>query len=102
MDMIDQIKMVKQVVEKYYDENASSLIPQSLGFGEQERNHVIQIGTSILCTKWGIGYSGGGFVEAVVENNLSRAVSNADRVNQFALRFYCVMMYNVGMPAELV
>lgn len=101
MTVLEKKEIVKEIVTKYFLENAKYFISNK-DVVNWEMDHIVNIGTSILCTKWGIGPMGGGFVEAVVENNLSRAVSNADTTNQYALRFYCAMLYNVGMPSELV
>ena len=60
------------------------------------RSHVIGIGTSILGTKWGIGFEGGSFVQAVVGNDLMGAFSRADHINRNAMGFYCKLLYNVG------
>jgi hypothetical protein len=51
--------------------------------------------------KWGIGYPPGGFVQAVVDNDLMRAFANADNVNQHAMKFYTMLMYNVGRPSDV-
>lgn len=67
----------------------------------EQGQHIVHIGTSILCTKWGIGYPGGGFVQAVVDNDLMNAVGRADSTNVKMLPFYCKLIYNVGMPMEL-
>ena len=45
-----------------------------------------------ISTKWHIGYAGGGFVQAVVDNDLQRAFANADNVNVKALKFYCQLI----------
>jgi hypothetical protein len=100
MQIADQIQTVRSLVEDYFDQNASNSIYDRAEV-EWNRDHIINIGTSILCTKWKIGYEGGGFVQAVVDNNLTRAVSNADATNIKALKFYCQLMYNVGMPEQL-
>jgi hypothetical protein len=100
MQVADQIQIVRNLVEKFYQDSLvwdSSMPPMS---GEQVQ-HVIQIGTSILCTKWGIGYPGGSFVQAVVDNDLMAAVGRADGTNVKMLPFYCKLIYNVGMPMEL-
>ena len=41
-------------------------------------NHIIDIMVSIMCTRDKSSYAGGGFVEAVVANNLYLALSRAD------------------------
>lgn len=100
MQAADQIQKVRSLVEDYYNkslqwaENAPVL-------SDQQKEHVIQIGTSILCTKWGVGYPGGSFVQAVVDNNLMEAVGRADFTNVKMLPFYCKLIYNIGMPMEL-
>jgi len=97
MEAFEQIAIVKEEVKSYLEKYPYRL--ESLS--ESELDHVLNIGTSILCTKWEVGHPGGGFVEAVVNNNLMAAISRADSTNIKALPFYCQMLYNVGMPAEL-
>lgn len=59
-----------------------------------ERDHIINIGTSILCTKWKIGYPGGSFVQAIVDNDLQGAFGRADSINQDCIKFYVMLAYN--------
>jgi hypothetical protein len=67
-----------------------------------EREHVITIGTSILCTKWKIGYPGGSFVQAIVDNNLSESFGRADTANRDIILFYCKLIYNATYPEKLI
>lgn len=89
----DHVDRIRAKVEEFYDRHShlvdleSRLIPDS-------RQHIIDIGTSILCTKWGVGYPGGSFVQAVVSNNLMESFSRADSINSGAIRFYCSLIYN--------
>jgi hypothetical protein len=96
------MKEVRELVENYFNEHAANTIPLSTLLHDKAKDHIINIGTSILCTKWDIGYPGGSFVQAVVNNNLMEAVGRADATNVHALKFYCQLMYNVGMPTDLV
>lgn len=100
MQVADQIQKVRSLVEDYYNKSLqwAENIPV---LSDQQKEHVIQIGTSILCTKWGVGYPGGSFVQAVVDNNLMEAVGRADSTNVKMLPFYCKLIYNIGMPMEL-
>jgi hypothetical protein len=41
-------------------------------------NHILDIMVSIMCTRDKSSYAGGGFVEAVVANNLYLSMSRAD------------------------
>ncbi len=75
----------------YADQCGSNFITHS----KWERDHIVDIGTSILCTKWEIE-EGGGFVQAVVNNNLSEAFSRADEVNQDCIKFYLMLLYNTS------
>lgn len=86
------IDRIKAAVEEFYDQHAeyNGLAYQS----PDARQHVINIGTSILCTKWQVGYPGGSFVQAVVNNDLMGAFGSADHINQGAIKFYCSLIYN--------
>jgi len=60
---------------------------------ENVSNHILDIMVSIMCTRDKSSYAGGGFVEAVVANNLYLAMSRADtdcRNNIFLLSM-CAM-----------
>lgn len=96
MERFEKVSIVKGIVENYFEENSQYTGLDSLS--EESQEHVIQIGTSILCTKWEIGYEGGGFVQAVVANDLRGATSRADGTSMKALKFFCQLMYNVGQP----
>lgn len=94
MDTFKKIEVVKELVSKYLKENG-----KHAGLSEEDCYiHIVEIGTSILCTKWQVRYAGGGFVQAVVDNDLQRAFAYADSTNLKALKFYCQLMYNVGIP----
>jgi hypothetical protein len=45
---------------------------------ENPSNHILDIMVSIMCTRDKTSYAGGGFVEAVVDNNLYLSMSRAD------------------------
>ena len=45
---------------------------------ENVSNHILDILVSIMCTRDKSSYAGGGFVEAVVANNLYLSLSRAD------------------------
>ena len=97
MTIQEKMQRVRELVEGYYAANSSD-IP----FFVDDREHIVEIGTSILCTKWKVGYPGGGFVQAVVNNDLRGAFDRADNTNSYALKFYCKLMFNVGMPSDLI
>jgi hypothetical protein len=95
------MEKVRKLVEDYFEKHAHTVIPVALLLNDDAKEHIINIGTSILCTKWNVGYPGGSFVQAVIDNNLMEAVGKADSINVNALKFYCQLMYNVGMPFGL-
>lgn len=99
-DINDQMETVRKLVDDYYVDSLvrDYIVPPMTS---EQGQHIIQIGTSILCTKWGVGYPGGSFVQAVVDNDLMAAVGRADDTNIKMLPFYCKLIYNVGMPMEL-
>jgi hypothetical protein len=64
---------------------------------ENVSNHILDIMVSIMCTRDKSSYAGGGFVEAVVANNLYLAMSRADtdcRNNIFLLTMCCANCYS--------
>lgn len=95
MDIIQ--KAVKSYVESYIGYAQGSELTNLI----QHNDHIVMIGTSIMATKWGIGWDGGSFVQSVVDNDLMGAVGRADHINSQMLKFYCSLMYNLGMPEEL-
>lgn len=96
MERIEQIKIVKGIVEDSFDENAMYTGIDDMN--EENKAHIINIGTSILCTKWQIGFEGGGFVQAVVDNNLMKAVGSADGTSLKGLKFFASLLYNTVKP----
>ena len=92
----EQIDIVRKLVEEFYIENApyTGLMFQNL----EEREHIITIGTSILCTKWGVGYQGGGFVQAFVSNDLQESIGRADGTSLKGFKFFGQLIYNIPMP----
>ena len=99
MNPEQQQEIVRTVVSDYFDKYAIQYVPYTMM--SIERDHIVDIGTSILCTKWNVGYPGGSFAKAVVDNNLSEAFGRADDINIYCIRFYVMLMYNVGAPAVL-
>ena len=99
MDTPEQIEVVRKLVEDSFSENSHYTGLSSLD--EQSKDHIINIGTSILCTKWEVGYKGGGFVQSVVSNDLMGAVGNADGTSLKGLKFFLQLMYNNSKPITL-
>ena len=66
----------------------------SVTLTEEERNHVINVGVSVLQTRDG-GIQGGSFVQAVVDNDLSRTYNRADSVNRRVIPFYIILLNHV-------
>jgi hypothetical protein len=92
----DQIEIVKKEVVNYFNQNAEYTGVANLG--DSERNHIIEIGTSILCTKWKVGYPGGGFVQSFVDNDLMATFLKADSTVYKSLRFFVMLTYNTSKP----
>lgn len=99
MTPTQQIATVRTLVEDY----CSREMYLTLGFTptDEEYEHILNIGESILCTKWNVGYPGGSFVQAVVENNLQLAFTRADYINRKYIPLYIGLMQSVNFPQEL-
>jgi hypothetical protein len=93
-ETIDHRDRVRNGVVKYILNN-SSLIPKEYFYDGHIDQHLVDICTSVMCTKWDIGYRGGGFVEAVVSNDLMGAVSRADGTCSDCLTFIVKLQYNM-------
>lgn len=100
MDIQKQIETVKSIVAAYYINNAAYC--KVNGLSADEQSHIIEIGTSILCTRWCVGYEGGSFVQSFVNNDLLGAIGRADETSYKGLKFFASLMYNVAMPYELM
>lgn len=85
---------IREQVERYYNMNFNTIVPEAKHLFESQREHIINIATSIYCTKLKIGYPGGSFVQSVVNNDLTGAFSTADNTNRQVLRFYVMFLYN--------
>lgn len=86
------IELYKKRVEKEFDQWYGTQIPVTLT--EEEMSHVIDVGTSVLQTRDG-GMQGGGFVQAVVANDLSGAYNRADSTNLKVIPFYIILKDHV-------
>jgi hypothetical protein len=95
------INAVGELVSNYLVENIN-LIPIEHRLNPESLSHIERIGASILCTKWKVGYPGGSFVQAVVDNRLTEAFGRADSVNRDCMTFYVSMMTNIGMPKSFL
>jgi hypothetical protein len=97
MNVEEKMEMVRDMVSEFMVEN-DNLIPIQYRLNPEDISHIKNIAKSILCTKWKVGYHGGSFVQAIVDNDLNGAYSRADSVNRDCILFYVSMMRNVGKP----
>lgn len=90
-------ELERKVKDKFDAYLKSSSYPISFGRTSSEYQHIINIGISILETKYpeiGPGYAGGGFVQAVVDNDLMVAIGRADHICANNIKFFCTLLYN--------
>ena len=95
----DNYTEVRKLTERYVREKSTEYLltrVNPIKVNSEDFNHGVDIGVSILETKWPqIGmYLGGDFVKAVCNNDLMEAVGRADEVNQQLLHFHCQLLYN--------
>ncbi len=93
-----QESRIKIAVSEYMVRN-NHLIPIQLMADPEALQHITNIGTSIVMNNWGINTQPGGFVKAVLDNNLEAAVGKADDVNRQLLPFYVTLKYNLEYVA---
>lgn len=87
---------IKKIVDDFLTLNHDELFWCEFDFGHKEdvMDHIRGICVSILCTKYGIGYPGGGFVQAIVNNDLMGAFGRADSINRKYIALYVKLLYN--------
>ena len=87
---------IKEKVSNYVDSKWDEILPYVTvhDVPKEIREHVINISVSILCTKWGVSYGGGSFVQAICDNDLGRSFWVADNINERLLKFYVKLLNN--------
>lgn len=97
-----KISVIEEIVKNYIEQYIAPCdMPVKLEYrklSKEDKRDVLQIGTSILCTKWDIGPKGGGFVKSVVNNDLTGAVMSADKTNIKMLALYVNLMLSAQKP----
>ena len=88
------IQTYKDRVKQEFDQWYGNQIPVTLT--EEEMNHVIDVGVSVLQTRDG-GIQGGSFVQAVVDNDLTRTYNRADSINRKVIPFYIILLNHVSI-----
>jgi hypothetical protein len=95
----EQQDIVRELVFDYINKYGIQYLPYTMM--QIEKNHIINTATSIMCAKWNVGYPPGNFAQAVVDNDLRETFGRADDINIHCIRFYVMLMYNVGAPTTL-
>jgi hypothetical protein len=90
------LEMLRDQVRKYFERNWESCkVPSEFTIMEETREHILNISCSLIMTKYKFGYPGGGFVQAIVDNDLRGAINKADAVNLKMIPFYVTMLQNL-------
>ena len=92
-------EMIRESVKEYFFKNGEYLIPNYSSLSEENKTHIISIGTSIMENVWGENtYESGGFIKNFLNNNLLETFASADSININAIRFYLMLKYNLEKP----
>lgn len=94
-----QREIIKELVRNYLIKNLKLI--SSIELDENTLNHVINTGTDLLSTKWGLQTYSGDFVKSILDNKLTETFGRADEINEKFIKFYVLLKYNVGKPYEL-
>lgn len=84
---------IKKVVDGFISNKLTNSW-EPIYMDDETEEHVKQMCVSILCTKHKIGYPGGSFVQAVVNNDLMGAFGRADHINKNFIGLYAELLYN--------
>ncbi len=80
-------EIIYKICSKWLEKNLTLAEFLNNRMSEEEIAGVI---TSIICTRDGISYPGGSFVQAICDNDLDAAVSRADLDNIKLLKLYVI------------
>lgn len=94
---VEDIMTVRTKVREYLEKYGNHYVQNFEFMSDEDVDHIVSIGTSIICTRLNIGYPGGSFVQAIVNNDLRGTFASADSVNANCIRFYVMMMYNISI-----
>ena len=86
------IQEYKDRVEQEFDQWYGTQMAVTLT--EEQMDHAKSVGVSVLQTRDG-GIQGGSFVQAVVDNDLSRTYNRADSTNRKVIPFYIILKDHV-------
>ena len=78
-------KKIHDEVKKYVDANLRDI---DVYVSDEDYNHILDLAISVVLTRDEI-LQGGGFVQSIVKNDLSRAVHGADRTAFNAIKLLC-------------
>jgi hypothetical protein len=85
---------IKDVVDEFVTRKLDSMGWRPFGYNDEVVDHIKNMCVSILQTKYGVGYPGGGFVQAVVNNDLMGTFGRADHINKDFIWLYAELLYN--------
>lgn len=89
---------IREKVQNYFNKNAQHYISNFVYLSHDDKQHIINIATSILLHKYKIiSYTPGGFVDAFLKNDLQQTFAQADNVNTHAIHFYLMLVYNIEL-----
>lgn len=85
---------IESVVQEFLDRKSKDLPNEPFGWDVEELNHIKNMCISILQTKYKVGYPGGSFVQAIVNNDLIGSFGRADSINRKYIWLYAELLYN--------
>lgn len=94
---VEQIMFIRGKVREYLENYGQHYIQNFEFLSDEDREHVVSIGTSIIGTRLDIGFPGGSFVQSIVNNDLRGSFASADSINANCIRFYVMMIYNLNL-----
>jgi hypothetical protein len=94
---VEQLMFIRGKVREYLEKYGQHYIQNFELMSDEDQDHIVSIGTSIIGTRLDIGFPGGSFVQSIVNNDLRGSFASADSVNANSIRFYVMMIYNLNL-----
>ena len=89
-------KYVDQLIRDYFWENGEKFIQGFDDLTEKEREHIIDMGKTLLLSRDGVYMFPGHFIDAILKNDLLEAFSRSDETNVKAIHWYLAIKINIA------
>ena len=89
-----------RLAQYIFDRRRDLYLPCEKSFTAEEDNHIVRIAASVMMTRDKV-LTGGGFAQAIVDNNLKGAFDRADSIMIHAIRFLVYIANSIYLETDI-